>query len=674
MKQIIVFLLALLLPAVYLGAQDKDAIFTDSVMPLYEVTVLGNRYREVIPAQTLKGQELERLSALSVADAMRYFSGVQVKDYGGIGGLKTVDVRSLGTNHTAVFYDGIQLGNAQNGQVDLGRFSLDNLEEISLYNGQKSEIFQSAKDFASGAAVYLRSRRPRFSEGKNYNVLGGFRTGSFDLINPSLLWEQAIAPDISFSLNGEYLDSSGKYRYRYKRVAGGEVVQDTTSTRLNGDVESFRLEAGLDGRLNKAWWNAKVYYYNSERGIPGPIVNNMWDDKYHQRQWDRNFFAQGSFYKGWADNYEMKFSGKFTRDYMRYNSDTTDERSVVNIFRQKEVYLSLVNKYTPQPGWDVSLSVDYLWNDLEATGVFNFKGAKRHSLYASLATSYQWKSLKIMGNLLGNFVRDERNYPTRKTEDRSEYSPAVYLSYTPLPDEELTFRLFAKRVFRMPTFNELYYAEVPSILKPETATQYNLGAQWKVEPLAGLALELKADAYYNEVSDKLVALANKASLARWTMTNIGKVKIRGIDLSAKAIYDDPLGVQWRLNLQYTYQRAQDYSYPEEKGEERSTWMGQIPYIPRHSGSVVATAVYKTWDINYSFIYVGERYDNSANISENYHQPWYTNDLSVGKSFRHKLFRLRLSAEVNNVLDQQYDVIINYLMPGRNYRFTLRIEI
>ncbi|MDY2671566.1 MAG: Plug domain-containing protein, partial [Sodaliphilus sp.] len=95
-------------------------------------------YQEVIPAQTLSGKRLEGLNSHSVADAIRYFSGVQIKDYGGVGGVKTVDIRSMGTNHMGVFYDGIQLGNAQNGQIDLGKFSLDNIDEISLYNGQKS--------------------------------------------------------------------------------------------------------------------------------------------------------------------------------------------------------------------------------------------------------------------------------------------------------------------------------------------------------------------------------------------------------------------------------------------------------------------------------------------------------------------------------------------------------
>ena len=106
-----------------------------------EVTVTAQvKEKDVIIPQTLSGTELKKLNALSVADAIRYFSGVQIKDYGGVGGLKTVNIRSMGTNHMGVYYNGIQLGNAQNGQIDLGKYSLENIEEIQLYNGQKSDI------------------------------------------------------------------------------------------------------------------------------------------------------------------------------------------------------------------------------------------------------------------------------------------------------------------------------------------------------------------------------------------------------------------------------------------------------------------------------------------------------------------------------------------------------
>jgi hypothetical protein len=33
-----------------------------------------------------------------------------------------------------------------------------------------------------------------------------------------------------------------------------------------------------------------------------------------------------------------------------------------------------------------------------------------------------------------------------------------------------------------------------------------------------------------------------------------------------------------------------------------------------------------------------------------------------------------SAEVNNVLSQYYDVVLNYPMPGRNYKLILKMEL
>lgn len=99
-----------------------DSLSSDFRLDEVEVTA-RLLSKDIIIPQTLRGAELQRLSVLNVADALRYFSGVQLKDYGGVGGIKTINIRSMGSQHTAVYYNGIQLGNAQNGQVDLGRFS-----------------------------------------------------------------------------------------------------------------------------------------------------------------------------------------------------------------------------------------------------------------------------------------------------------------------------------------------------------------------------------------------------------------------------------------------------------------------------------------------------------------------------------------------------------------------
>ena len=124
-----------------IGCFLSMALLSSAQNHLNEVVVTARINKEVIPVQSLSGDKLEKLAAHSVADAIRYFSGVQIKDYGGIGGLKTVNIRSMGTNHVGVFYDGIELGNAQNGVIDLGRFSLDNMEAVTLYKREFEIIF-----------------------------------------------------------------------------------------------------------------------------------------------------------------------------------------------------------------------------------------------------------------------------------------------------------------------------------------------------------------------------------------------------------------------------------------------------------------------------------------------------------------------------------------------------
>ncbi|MCQ2328821.1 MAG: TonB-dependent receptor plug domain-containing protein, partial [Paludibacteraceae bacterium] len=274
---------------------------------LDEVTIVAKKQIVVIPAQSLDGERLQELSAHSVADAMRYFSGVQIKDFGGVGGIKTVDIRSMGSHHVGVFYDGIEVGNAQNGTVDLGKFSLENIESVSLYNGQKTESLQSAKDFGSAGTIYIRTRIPTFEHGKKYNVIVGVKAGSFGLANPSLLYEQKLSESVSLNMNVEYTYATGRYPFTIKKyLPDGSLAWDTTGYRQNGDINAFRAEAGLFGYLPHGKWHIKGYYYQSNKGIPRAIIRNVWTSS--QRQWDRNAFVQGAFQYRVGRRWEMQIS------------------------------------------------------------------------------------------------------------------------------------------------------------------------------------------------------------------------------------------------------------------------------------------------------------------------------------------------------------------------------
>lgn len=650
-----------------IAADAAEPADTVKSRKLREVVVTANHpIRETIPVQTLSGEELSKLNSNSVADALRYFAGVQVKDYGGVGGIKTVNIRSMGTNHTGVVYDGVQLGNAQNGQIDLGQFSLDNIEALSLHNGQKSALLQPARDFGNAGTVYLRTRTPVFNPGETFHTRAAVRFGSFDLLNPSALVELKLSDRISASLGAEWLNSSGKYRFRYRRVnPAGELAYDTTAVRENGDINATRLEVNLHGAIASGDWHFKVYNYNSERGVPGAIVNNVW--RRGERIWDTNSFAQASvtFSSGrWTSLENVKYA--FYRTHYVNNDDK--QIKVDNLYKQREFYFSTANEFTITPRWSASVSYDFIFNSLNAD-VYGFAKPDRFTNLLSVATSVDYSRIALTASGLMTFVNDKLR-GQQAPDDKAVFTPAIYLSAYPLRSRVFSIRAFYKKSFRMPTFNDLYYADMGnSKLNPERVDQYNVGLLFEKSG-SGLMSRMRfsCDAYYNLVHDKIIAYP-KGQQFRWTMLNLGLVDIRGIDATALLSFNPWQDLMLTFRAQYTYQKAIDITNPSD-----NYYRHQIPYIPHHSGSAVINASWHDIGLNYSFIYVGERYNQQENIRYNYTQPWYTSDISLSYDFSIGRVRNRVLLEVNNLLSQDYDVILNYPMPKRNYKVSLTVEI
>ncbi len=642
----------------------------DTVHAINEVVVYGNRInKEVIPVQILAGEQLKKLSVHSVADAVRYFSGVQIKDYGGIGGLKTINIRSMGSHHVGVFYDGIELGNAQNGVIDLGRFSLDNMEAISMYNGQKSAIFQPAKDFASASSIYMATRTPRFGEGKQNNLNIALKGGSFATINPSLLWEHQFNNKLSSSISAEYMYTSGKYKFRYAKRDG----YDTTEVRKNGDVRSLRIEGALFGVIPSGEWKTKVYYYNSERGYPGASVREEPGKFKHQdRQWDDNLFVQGSFRKHFNPRYSLLLNAKYAFDYLHYLSDPNLDITTMHVdnrYKQQESYLSAANMFTLSDWWSASLATDFQWNKLDADLV-NFVYPHRYSFLTAGATSLRFERFKFQASVLHTFVKDITKKTGGSAGTKSIFTPTAVASYQPFRDIDLNLRSFYKRIFRMPTLNDLYYTFIGNKeLKPEFTNQYDVGITYGKNFKRAILrrIELQTDFYYNQVEDKIIAMPTSNQF-RWTMLNLGYVEIRGVDVALQGDWK-VRQINFSSRLNYTYQKAQDFTNPESR-----YYGGQIPYVPWHSGTAILNGNYKGWDVNYSFIYTGERYEAVANIPENYAQPWYTHDLALSKSIPLQAVTLRITGEVNNIFNQPYEVVQCYPMPGTNFKIKLNITL
>lgn len=646
----------------------------DSSTTLEGVEVVSRHtFSDIIPTQTLGGAQLEKMNSLNIADALRYFSGLQVKDYGGVGGIKTVNIRSMGSQHLGVYYDGIELGNAQNGQIDLGQFSLDNVETISLYNGQKSSLMQTASDYGNAGSVYIRTHMPHFKPGKKNNLRIRLKYGSSNMLQFSTLYEHRFSDKVRLSANIGTLTSDGKYKFRYRRLnVDGSVAYDTTAIRQNGDVQALRAEANVYGLLARGSWNAKIYTYHSNRGIPGAIVNNVW--RREERQVDGNTFFQGAWQQDISDMYSFRVLGKYANYYTHYQNRDTTVMMVDNRYRQQEAYISTTHCVKIAPWLSASMAYDVRWATL-SSDVYTCPEPYRWSHLVSMAVAVALKRFSAQASLLYNNTHDNGKRsatgvaPVGDNMKISRLTPALFLNYYITGNKALSVRGYIKNSFRMPTFNDLYYAEIGnSNLKPESATQYDLGVKYDKRIGKSLELSLQCDGYYNVVKNKIIAYP-KGQQFRWTMLNLGKVHITGVDAEASARYAFSSALASSLRLQYTYQRAIDVT-----SSNTSYYEHQIPYIPKHSGSVIWSVDYKAFSFNYSFIYTGERYSQPENIAYNYLQPWYTSDVSLSYKLKIRKCDIRTTFEINNLLSQDYDVILNYPMPKRNYALSVNVVL
>ena len=613
-----------------------------------------------VPVQQLDRNELSKLNSLTVADALKYLPGIVVKDYGGIGGLKTVSVRSLGSNHTGVMYDGVMLGDAQGGQIDLGRFSLDNVESIQLFNNQPADVLLPARSYASASVIALSSGGMRNAESPGTELLIKMKTGSFEFINPSIYYTNRSGKNFSTGINAEYQSAKGNYPF---------VDYETglaKSRRSNSDIRTYRVEYDAAYALNDSnKIKFKAYYHDSKRGLPGAVI--LYNDFSDQRLDNSSFFSQLSWQKDFSSKSRLIINSKYSADH-KYYIDPSYQNSagkLENDFYQKEFYLSAAAAYKIIPSLSLSYAVDYFINTLKRTDGFaqDFANPDRNNLLNNLSLKWKMNRFEINGNLLHSYITEKVEHGAT-ANDLHELTPSFSAALQPIANFPLRLRASYKKIFRAPSFDDLYYTNVGNTnLRPEYADLYNIGFTIKSEPKITVEeLILTSDFYYNRVKDKILAVPRQ-NLFQWTTLNIGRAETRGIDFSAHIRFKKYRALQISASLSYSYQQALDIS-----DATAALYKTQLPYTPIHSGSTSLMFEFKSLSFAYNILSSAYRYRLGDPGPENVVQGWSTHDVSISYSLASKKkSQFKIIAEANNIYNVQYEIIKYYPMPRFNYR-------
>ena len=637
----------------------------DSLQHVGEVEVYGKR--PIATSQTLRGADLQALSTTTVADALKYFAGVQIKDYGGLGGLKTINVRSLGAQHVGVYVDGIRITNAQNGTVDLGKFSLSSMESVALYNANKLDNCQSASEYASGATVYLRTRRPVKDSLSVQLRRASFSTwtakanGQF-VVHSSKL---SVLNGLRGFIDGEWTDTRGDYPFRYR-----SEFEDTVGRRANSDIRYGRVE----GALFKGGFSSHIYYYDSERGCPGGIVRRL-SDKYINvgREWDRDFFVQASFSHEFAGHHRVKANAKYTNEYLRYCTDYPENQNtarVNNHYRQEDGYGALCYGYMPWPWLSLSTSYDVRYSKLRAD-LKMFDNVFRLDQKEVVAAQMNLRGVQAAASLLHQHYHDFTFAHVGAADPLDRWTPALSAAYTL---KGITLRAWYKKIFRAPTLNDLYYTQVGNRnLKPEYTKQLNIGVEWHWNSsLLGahssqLAIDLQADVYQNKIENRIVCLPLKGTYT-WSMMNYGYTFCQGLNATATVHYRRG---DWSATAMSSLTWQDDVNRTDPDDED--TYNRPICYSPRLSYTLTGIVQWRTVQLTTSYMHVGERMWSYADPNDIL-TPYNNIDMKLSCTVPAGRTSLGLCLEVIDVLNEQYEHLPRYPMPGRNYRLTLTLGI
>jgi hypothetical protein len=619
---------------------------------LEEVNVMD--LLRVLPKTACKmdREEILRRQPEDLGDLLKSFPGITLKNYGGLGGLKTISARGINGTHTGIILDGFLMQNVQTGQIDLGNVQVENSTEVKFSYSIGEQKLQPVSAYFNASNLWIETFENQFSE-DTLQLRFTSKYGSYGQLDNylSAKWNRKRS---YVSLFGRYRRANGDFPFTVQNF--NETV---SGKRFNNDLqEAF---AGLSfGKVfkNDSRLKFNIGYNSSDKGLPGAVI--LYNPVSAQRLTNSNAAVNL--------DYRFRLKKHFARAYLgsRYDELSYVDSSYLN----SQGYLNSLYYNTSVLGgvilrhswknkslvYGVEEQFAYLKSNSFEDQVYRYhsKAIVELSIHRSF-----W--LIELASGVQHVYNSDKNQ--QQITEKWSYNPSFSLySKKPLPILQL-IRFNLKRTMRMPAFNELYYSQVGNLsLKPEIANQSNFGSDINFN-IHKNNFKISYNIFGNYIENKIVAIPTK-NLFVWSIQNVGKVWIYGLDFLAE--HERKLGdFTFKTSGNYTFQRVLDYSE-----RNSGTFKNQVAYMPVHLLNAAFSCDYKGSGFYVSGNYTSLRYALNENVAWNEVPGFYTLDASLYTRKNWKDHSFRLSFTVKNLTGTVYEYIRNYVMPGRNYLISL----
>jgi iron complex outermembrane receptor protein len=574
---------------------------------------------------------LARTGAASVASVLEARAGLFVRRYGE-GGLATPALRGTGASQTALLLDGQPISDPQIGHLDLSLLPTLLLRSVEVMHGPASPLHGSN---GLGGAIHLRTRRPRSS----LEVRGTAHAGAFGERGGGLLVGGPLGDRTSVLAAADVQTTDGDFPYLDDTRFPARTVRRRNADRTRRSVYgSVRTEVGAH-RLRLSGWGTRA-----ERGLPpasstAPAGERQWDTQL--RLWGRDRVPVGAG--------QLSVQGLTQHTRLRYANPTQ------NLDQTGRTWVHSLASTLRTPLADH-------W-----TGAGGLSGSLSRARHPRLETAAHQAHLAAFAEGTGTYGR-LRLYPALRADTywmpggatRLALSPRLGLNWQPVPAwPSLRLKAQAGRAFRVPTFNDRYWQPggTPS-LRPERSWGGDLGL-W----LGRAQGHVELTAFGHRRRDQIVW--RPTGQGYWSPTNVGRVRVWGVEASAVRSGTLPFGPELEGELTYTLTDARTRTDPGA-----ASYDAPLRYVPRHQLKGRATVSWGPATLSAHARYTGRRYvtgDGSQFLA-----PYVLAGTRLQVARTIGGVRTALALRVDNLLDTDYQSVGRRPMPPRHAQLRLLV--
>lgn len=645
---------------------------------------------------TMNREEIAINGGIQVSDVLERMPSTYIRNYGGLGGLKTVSLQGCTPQQTAVLLNGVRLNNAQNGFFDFSLLPASMMDNISVTNSGGSAV--SGSNAIGGTVSFSTlalTEKETMGRGLHPTYRAALRYGSFNELTASgslSLWlrELSYEPNntgvvgvaragTTLQVSAERSSSDGDYSFRFN-----EFGQDVTKQRLNGDFSNTVFLVNVED--NRYASSATFIGRASRRGAPGAVLQGSVENSQARLNEDDALLILRTtpYNTMYYDASRQRGQSLVMSSSLRYNEQHyRDPQQLIrgangaeDDYYAREIGINA--EYRSSGSVDIiTARAEYVYNDLRGDLLLPGSGslAQRTNLALSLHYDYNTVAYADLPSVTGLSLALRTDY---FSDVGTVISPLLKLLQIWKP-----FTLTASYSYnlRPPSFNEKYYQNYGNInLSPERShnasieLQYNFFIEYLLRRRWGLHVDtrgvLKLKPFYLSTVNQIIAVPKSA--LTWSALNAAQVQTLGIEAyAALGLWDDRL----RATLSYTYQDVRD------KNPQSYTYNKIIPYTPQQL-CMIGLQYQSTRDLSRNSILAGVnmqyssyRYAQADNAIESLLPTYATYNLYMAYTIR-RLGGSELGCiitpriDIQNLLNTQYSIIRNFPMPG----FLIRVGL